>query len=161
MSAFCTVGDVFADPEFVAPGNALLWDIGGLDDSCKDCTGFLTMPKRPYEWRVDAHGCYKFDNADLGFAPRDQTAHFTVLLHFRTSNLPGPDSITRSSQAQHRTGCWQERAQTFPQAPCPASRLESFGHAAQVQCPSTVATGTLNASASPQRPIGSCPSRIL
>ena len=32
-------------------------------------TGFLIMPKRPYEWRVGAHGCYKFDNADLGFDP--------------------------------------------------------------------------------------------
>ena len=30
------------------------------------------MPKRPYEWRVDSHGCYKFDNAALGFGPRDQ-----------------------------------------------------------------------------------------
>ena len=53
MSAFSTVGDVFSDPEFVTPGNALLWCIGSLDDSCKDCTGFLIMPKRPYDWRVD------------------------------------------------------------------------------------------------------------
>ena len=58
------------------------------------------MPKRPYEWRIDAHGCYKFDNAELGFAPRDQTAHFPVFLHFHTSNIP--DSILRSSQAQQR-----------------------------------------------------------
>ena len=27
----------------------------------------LTMPKRPYEWRVHSHGCYKFDNATLGW----------------------------------------------------------------------------------------------
>ena len=102
MSAFSTVGGVFSDPEFRAPGNALLWGVGGLDDSCKDCTSFLIMPKRPYDWRVDAHGCYKFDNADLGFAPRDQTARFPVFLHLRVTNLPGPDSITRSSQAQQR-----------------------------------------------------------
>ena len=39
------------------------------------------MPKRPYEWRVDTHGCYEFDNAALSFGPRDQTAHFPVFLH--------------------------------------------------------------------------------
>ena len=59
MSAFSTVGNVFSDPEFAAPGNSLLWSLGGLDDTCRECTGFLIMPKRPYEWRIDAHGCYK------------------------------------------------------------------------------------------------------
>ena len=57
MSAFSTVGDVFTDPEFAAPGNSLLWRLGGLEDSNRECAGFLIMPKRPYEWRVDAHGC--------------------------------------------------------------------------------------------------------
>ena len=28
--------------------------------------GFLIMPKRPSEWRVDTHGCYKYDNAAHG-----------------------------------------------------------------------------------------------
>ena len=27
MSAFSTVGDVFSDAEFSAPGNSLLWDL--------------------------------------------------------------------------------------------------------------------------------------
>ena len=67
------------------------------------------MPKRPYAWRVDAQGCHKFDNADLGFAPSDQTAHFPVFLHLRVTNLPGVESIMCSSQAQpHRL----ERAAT-------------------------------------------------
>ena len=57
MSAFSTVGDVFADPEFSAPGNSLLWGLGALEDSNRERTGFLTRPKRPYEWYVDAHGC--------------------------------------------------------------------------------------------------------
>ena len=57
MSAFSTVGDVFSDPEFAAPGNTLLWGLGGLDDTCLECTGFLVMPKRPCEWRIDTHGC--------------------------------------------------------------------------------------------------------
>ena len=61
------------------------------------------MPKRRYEWRVDAHGCYKFDNALLGLGPRDQSAHLPVFLHLRNTKLPGPSSIMRSEQAQQRT----------------------------------------------------------
>ena len=34
MSAFSTVGDVFTDEEFSAPGNSLLWGLGALDESC-------------------------------------------------------------------------------------------------------------------------------
>ena len=60
------------------------------------------MPERPCEWRVDSHGCYKSDNAALGFGPRDQSAHLLVFLHLRTINLPGPDSIMRSEHAQLR-----------------------------------------------------------
>ena len=100
MSAFSTVGDVFTDAEFAALGNSFLWCLGGLDETCRECTEFLILPKRPYEWRVDAHGCYKIDNAELGFVTRDQTAHFPVYLHLRTTSLPGPDSITRCAQAQ-------------------------------------------------------------
>ena len=37
------------------------------------------MPKRPYDWRVDTHGCYKLDSATLGLGPRDQTAHLPVV----------------------------------------------------------------------------------
>ena len=100
MSAFSTVGDVFSHLEFAAPGNSLLCGLGGLDDTCRECTGFLIVPKRPYEWRIDAYGCYKYDNAELGFGPRDQTAHLPVFLNLRTTNLPGPDSIMRSEQVQ-------------------------------------------------------------
>ena len=97
-----TVGDVFSDLEFAAPGNSLLWGLGGLDDTSRECTGFFTMLERPYEWRIDVHGCNKYDNAELGFGLRDQTAHLLVFLHLRTTNLPGPDSIMRSEQAQQR-----------------------------------------------------------
>ena len=51
---------------------------------------------------VDSHGCYKLDNAALGFGPRDQSAHLPVFLHLRNTNLPGPSSIMRSEQAQQR-----------------------------------------------------------
>ena len=102
MSAFSTVSDVYSDPEFSAPGHSCLWGLGALDEQHRERTGFLIMPKRPYEWRVDSHGCYKFDNAVLGLGPRDQSAHLPVFLHLRNTNLPGPSSIMRSEQAQQR-----------------------------------------------------------
>ena len=102
MSAFSKVGDVLSDPEFSAPGNSFLWGRGAFEEKNRECTGFLIMPKRPYECRVDSHGCYKLDNAALGLGPRDQSAHLPVFLHFRTTNLPGPDSIMLSEHAQQR-----------------------------------------------------------
>ena len=100
MSAFSTVGDVFSDPEFSATGNSFLWGLGALEEPNRERTGFLILPKRPCDWRVDTHGCYKYDNTAFGFGPRDQTAHLPVFLHLRTTNLPGPNSIMRSEQAQ-------------------------------------------------------------
>ena len=102
MSAFSTVGNVFSDPEFAAHGNPLLWGLGALEEPDRECAGFLIMPKRPYEWRVHSHGCYKFDNFTLGLGPRDQSAHFPVFLHLRTTDLPGPSSVMRSEEAQQR-----------------------------------------------------------
>ena len=102
MSAFSTVSDVFSDPEFSAPGPSCLWGLGALDEQHRECTGFLIMPKRPHEWRVDSHGCYKFDNATLGLGPRDQSAHLPVFLHLRNTNIPGPNSVMRSEQAQQK-----------------------------------------------------------
>ena len=99
MSAFSTVGDVFSDPEFAAPGNSLLWGLGGLDETCRECTGFIIMPRHPHTWRVQSHVCCKFDNADMGFGPRDL---FPAFLHLRVTNLPGPDSITGSDEARLR-----------------------------------------------------------
>ena len=102
MSAFSTVSDVFSDPEFSALGNSFLWGLGALENPDRECAGFLIMPKRPYEWRVDTHGCYKNDYAAHGFGPRDQTAHLPLFPHLRTTNLPGPNSIMRSEHAQQR-----------------------------------------------------------
>ena len=96
MSAFSTVGDVFTDDEFSAPANSLLWGLGALEEPNRECAGFLIMPKRPYEWRVHSHGCYKFNNAMLGLGPRDQSAHLPVFLHLRTTNPQGPSSVMRT-----------------------------------------------------------------
>ena len=92
MSAFSTVGDVFTDAEFSAPGNSFLWRFGALEEPNRERPGFLIMSKRPYEWRVHSHGCHKFDNALLGLGPRDQSAHLPVFLHLRNTYLPGPSS---------------------------------------------------------------------
>ena len=86
MSAFSTDGDVFTDTEFSAPGNSFLRGLAALEEPNRECTGFFIMPKRPYEWHVHSHGCYKFDNATLGLGP-DQSAHFPVFLHLRTTNI--------------------------------------------------------------------------
>ena len=102
MSAFSTVGDVFSDTEITAPSNSFLCGLGALEEPNRECTVFLILPTRPYEWRVDTHGCYKYDNAALGFGPRDQTAPLPVFLHLCTTNLPGPDSIMRSEHARQR-----------------------------------------------------------
>ena len=102
MSALSTVGDVFSDPEFAAPANSLLRGLGGLDETCRECTGFFNMPRHLRTWRVHPHGCYKFDNADMCFGPRDLAAHYLAFLHLRVTNLPGPDSIIRSDQAHQR-----------------------------------------------------------
>ena len=69
MSALSTVGDVFSDPEFSAPSNSFLWGLGALEEPNRECIGFFIMPKRPYEWRVDSHGCYKFDNPRSNRSP--------------------------------------------------------------------------------------------
>ena len=76
MSAFSTVGDVFADPEFSVPGNSWKRRIVSAHHA-----------KRPFEWRVDSHDCYKFNNADLA-----------LLLTFPSSFT----ALTRSEQAQQR-----------------------------------------------------------
>ena len=68
----------------------LLWGLGGLDDTSRECM----VPHH-----ADAHGWYKCGNAELG---RDQTAHLLVFLHLRTTNWPSSDSIMRSEQAQQR-----------------------------------------------------------
>ena len=58
-----------------------------MEDSTRECTGFLIIPKRPYEWYVDAHGCYKFSDADLALGTRGNTTHLPAFLHLRTANF--------------------------------------------------------------------------
>ena len=47
MSAYSTVGDVFSDTEFSAPGDSFLWGLGALVEPNRERTGFLIMPKAP------------------------------------------------------------------------------------------------------------------
>ena len=90
MSAFSTVSDVFSDPEFSAPGHSCLWGLGALDEQHRECTGFLIMPKRPYEWRVDSHGCYKLDNSALGLGPGISLLTSLFSSTFATPMYPAP-----------------------------------------------------------------------
>ena len=129
MSAFSTVSVVFSDPEFSAPGHSCLWGLGALDEQHRECTGFLIMPKRPYEWRVDSHVCYKFDNAALGLGPRDQSAHLPVFLHLRNTNIRGPNSVMRSEQAQQKR---LERSFPDPAVLCAVSKHNKEGLTANI-----------------------------
>ena len=56
------VVDVFSDSEFMAPGSIPLWGTGGLEEDNSDCTGFLCMPRRPFQWFVNKHGVHTFSN---------------------------------------------------------------------------------------------------
>ena len=82
--------------------HSCLWGLGALEEPNRECAGFLIMSKRPSEWCVHSHGCYKFDNATLGLGLRDQTAHLPVFLHLSTTNLLGPSSVMRSEQAHNK-----------------------------------------------------------
>ena len=44
MSAFSTVGEVFADPEFSAPGNSLLWVLVPWKTQLASALGFSSCP---------------------------------------------------------------------------------------------------------------------
>ena len=70
-----------------------------LDDTCRERTGFLIMRKRPYEWPVDASNSTTPILAS-GLVTKQRTC--LVFLHVRATNFPGPESITRSAQAQQR-----------------------------------------------------------
>ena len=94
----------FRTQSFQHPTILFLLGLGALEEPNRERAGFLIMPKRPYEWRVDTHGCYKYDNAALGCGPRDQTAHLVVFLHLRTTNLPGPDSISCAVNMRNKEG---------------------------------------------------------
>ena len=84
MSAVSTVSDVFSDPEFSAPGHSCLWGLGALDEQHRECTGFLIMPKRPYEWRVDSHGCYNLTMQRLALDPGINLLTFLCFSTFAT-----------------------------------------------------------------------------
>ena len=101
MSAFSAVGDVFGNPEFSAPGNSFLEGLSTLKDTNRERTVFLIMQKRPCEWRVDLHGCDKFNNADLALGPRDTTAHLPVFLICERLISMAP-TASPSEQAQQR-----------------------------------------------------------
>ena len=63
MSAFSTVGDVFTDEEFSAPGNSLLWGLGALDEPNRECAGFSHHAKAtlrvacPFTWMLQVRQC--------------------------------------------------------------------------------------------------------
>ena len=123
MSAFSTVGDMSS----VAPGNALLWGTGGLDDSRKDRTGFLSCPS------ARTRGGSRHTAATRLTKP---TLFPCLSRHQR------PDSIMRSSPAHQR------RLERVFASGCLHSNPPRTDHAAPVQC-RTENTHQLNHSIQP------------
>ena len=72
MSAFSTVGDVFSDLEFVAPGSALLWGTGVLDRNLQG------LHRLPHHASASAH----------------MEGSFTQLLHVLTTPILVLDLVT-------------------------------------------------------------------
>ena len=100
-SAFSTVGDVFSDTEFSAPGNSFLWG-ARWRSRIVIALGFSSCQSVHVSGVWIHTATTNYDNATLGLGPRHQTAHLPVFLHLRTTNLPGPNSIMRSEQAQQK-----------------------------------------------------------
>ena len=50
MSAFSTVGGVFAVPEFSSPSNSFQWGLGALANANRECAGFLIMVQMSGVW---------------------------------------------------------------------------------------------------------------
>ena len=107
MSAFSTVGDVFTDPAFAAPGNSLLWGLGALDDSCRERTGFLIMSKRPYESRVDTNAVTNSttQTSHLGLATPPPTFPSSSTCAPPTSRAP----TALRAMNKHSSGAWNEK----------------------------------------------------
>ena len=101
--------------------------IGGLDESCKDRTGFLNVPNRAHARKVDAHGCCAFDIADLGFCTsRPDCAPF--LSSFISASPTSRAPTASRAVLKHSNLAWS--------VGCDASdlhdRLRTSGHATQV-----------------------------
>ena len=140
------------------------------DETCRECTG-LIMPRHLHTWRVHAYGCCKFDKADMGYGPRDRTAHFPAFLHLRVTKLPGPVSIMRkrsSTTATHGQGAGKQERKRFrkrlgQQAPSSTATSPNMPTTAQIgttqHFASTVHTGKHRALTSPRPPIGTMPVR--
>ena len=80
------VADMFSDAEFMAPGSSPLWGAGGLEGDNVDCTGFLCVPRRPFQWLINKHGVHTFSNDQLGLNERDESTHYS--LYASLGNLP-------------------------------------------------------------------------
>ena len=81
---FCAHGDESA-PACRSP----LLGVGGPDPRYADCMGIICMPKLPFVWFVQRHGCFTFTNEQFRTAKRDQGAHHPHCMHLVTTNVPG------------------------------------------------------------------------
>ena len=111
VSAFSTVGDVFSDPEFSAPGNSFLQGLGALEEPNREL-GFSSCQSVHVSGVWIHTAATNMMTLHSALDPRDQTAHLPVFLHLHTANLPGPDSISCAVNKRNKEGLSADKTHT-------------------------------------------------
>ena len=65
------------------------WALVGPTRDMRIAWAFICMPKLPFGWFVQRHGCFTFTNEQFRTAKRDQGAHHPHCMHLVTTNDPG------------------------------------------------------------------------
>ena len=111
VSAFSTVGDVFSDPEFSAPGNSFLQGLGALEEPNREL-GFSSCQSVHVSGVWIHTAATNMMTLHSALDPGDQTAHLPVFLHLRTTNLPGPDSFSCAVNKRNKKGLSADKTHT-------------------------------------------------
>ena len=112
-----------------------------------------------------SHGCYNFDNADMGFGPRDLTAHFPAFLNLRVTNLVRSDQahqrrMEKAAGRYERKRLRKRLGQQSASSTATSSTLPSATPTDATQhVVSTAHPGRDHAQSSSRLPIGSMPKR--
>ena len=83
------------------------------------------VPQRPHTWKVQAHGCYTFDNARPRFSGERPDCALSCLSSPSRLQPFGPQQCyaqCSSPATSHGTCSWQERPLASSQAACTAIR---------------------------------------
>ena len=143
------VADVFSGAEFMAPGSSPLWGAGGLEKDNEDCTGFLSMPRRPFHWFVNKQGVHTFSNDQLFLNERGENTHYPVFMHLWATYLPGGTRAALRSDAAQSRRLWKAATKNDRKR----QRRLNQPAASKVDPAASTAIAEKSQSASPTRPV--------